>query len=186
MLVLIGRRWWLIALRGLCGVLFALAALAWPKTTLVTLVWMFGAYAIVDGALAFFAAARSRGDQGALPLFIVEGIIGVLVGIGTWTWPAATLLAIVYFLAGWAIVTGLLEIVAALRLRREVEREWLLGAAGVSSIAFGILMLMQPGVSVVALLWLLAGYTFVFGLLLIGLALSVRSLAAQQLSTAHG
>src|SRR5439155_19277079 len=122
MLEVLTRYWWAVALRGAAAVLFGLGALIWPHITLIVLVALFGAYALVDGLVALgsasFGGARAAGSRAWL---VLEGIAGVLVGILTFAWPRSTTLVLLWLIAGWAIVTGVLEIATAIRIRREVE-----------------------------------------------------------------
>jgi len=173
-LVLLANNWWALAVRGGLAILFGIVTLVWPGISLTALVLLFAAFALVDGILAIVAGVRGfRRDQrwGA---FLLQGILGIAVAVLTVFWPAITALALVLLIAAWAIVTGILEIVAAVRLRREIRGEWLLALAGVASIAFGVLLVLNPGAGALALLWLIGAYAIVFGLLLIGLAFRLR------------
>lgn len=173
-LVLLANNWWALAVRGGLAILFGIVTFAWPGISLAALVLLFAAFALVDGFLAIVAGVRGfRRDQrwGA---FMLHGILGIGVAVLTVFWPAITALALVMLIAAWAIVTGILEIVAAVRLRREIRGEWLLALAGVASIAFGVLLVLNPGAGALALLWLIGAYAIVLGLLLIGLAFRLR------------
>jgi len=166
--------WWALALRGLVAVLFGLAALFWPGLVLGVLILLFGAYALVDGVLAFFAAFRSSGRGMRRPLLLIEGVIGVLFGLVTLFWPGLTALALVYVVAFWAIFTGIARIVMAITLRREIENEWSIGLSGVLSVILGIVLIFLPGAGLLAYTWLIGLLALALGIVLIIYALRVR------------
>ena len=167
------RYWWVVALRGLAAVLFGIAAFAWPGVTLTLLVLLFGAYAVVDGIFAIvYAFGSGRSNRGML---IVEGIVSILVGVIALVWPGITALAVLYLIAAWAVVTGILEIVAAIRLRKVIDNEWLLGLSGLASVIFGVIVAVQPGAGALGLIWVIAAYAVVFGVLLIALGFRLRA-----------
>lgn len=174
MLELLARYWWVLVLRGFVAIGFGIVAYAWPGLTLATLVLLFGAFALVNGVFAVFGAFAGRGARDHWWLLLLEGLLGIGVGILTWRAPALTALALVLYIAAWALVTGVLEVVAAIRLRAEIEGEFWLGLAGLLSIGFGVLLMLSPGAGALALLWVIAAYAIVFGVLLILLGLRVR------------
>jgi len=164
-----------IALRGAAAVIFGLVALIWPDVTLTALVLLFGAYALVDGAFALAAAVfGGRAAAGRRPWLVLEGVAGVAAGILTFLWPDITALALLWLIAAWALLTGALEISAAIVLRRELDREWLLALTGVLSIVFGILLAIRPGEGAVAVVWLIGVYAIAFGVGLLALAVELR------------
>lgn len=166
--------WWVLLVRGIAAVLFAVLAFAWPGVTLAVLVLLFGAYSLVDGVFAlWFMVAAARHRRRWWP-FLVEGLAGIAVGILTFLWPGITALVLLYLIAAWALVTGVFEIIAAIRLRQAIEGEWLLGLSGVLSIVFGILLVVQPAAGALALIWVIAAYALLFGIVLIVLAFRVR------------
>ena len=174
MLNAISRNWWVLAVRGVLAVLFGVLAFASPGSTLGALVLLFGAYAVVDGVLALYhAVADGTASRGLLAL---EGLVGVLAGIGTLVYPGITALVLLYVIAGWAVVTGVLEIAAAIQLRELIDNEWLLALGGLASIVFGVLLAVQPGAGLLTVVWLIGAYAVVFGVLLIGLAFKIRSI----------
>ena len=130
----LARHWWVIALRGLAAVLFGVLAFVWPGMTLAVLVVLFGAYALVDGILAIVVAVRGGTDH---RLFMgLEGVVGVLAGLATFVFPGLTALVLLYIIAFWAVLTGVLEVVAAVRLRRAITNEWGLIIGGILSVLF--------------------------------------------------
>jgi uncharacterized membrane protein HdeD (DUF308 family) len=174
-LPVLSRNWWALALRGLLAVLFGLAAFFLPGITLTALILLFGAFALVDGVFAIVAAVRAEEHGARWWLLLAEGVFGVLIGILTFIWPGLTALVLLYFVAAWAIVTGVFEIAGAIRLRQEIEGEWALILGGVLSVIFGVLLAVLPGVGILALVWLIGAYAVVFGVLLIILAFRVRN-----------
>lgn len=179
MLETLTRHWWVLAVRGGAAVLFGLLALIWPHITVLALVLLFGAYALVDGVLASYAALTGRrGAEGRRGWLALEGVAGVLAGIGAVVWPGITALALLYLIAAWALVTGVAEIAAAIRLRREMKGEWLLALSGVLSIVFGLLAVVFPAAGALAVVWLIGAYAIVFGVALLVLAFRLRRGAA--------
>jgi len=174
-LPVLSRNWWALALRGLAAIVFGVLAFVWPSITLWALVLLFGAYMLVDGIFAIVAAVRAAGREARWWLLLVEGVLGVLAGLVAFLLPGITALALLYLVAAWAIFTGILQIVGAVRLRREIEGEWALILGGVLSVIFGVLLAVLPGPGILALVWLIGAYAVVSGMLLIVLAFRVRN-----------
>jgi uncharacterized membrane protein HdeD (DUF308 family) len=166
-------RWWCIALRGVAAVIFGLLALNAPAVAVLSLVLVFGIYAIVDGALALSLAIRGTGEsQGDI---IARGLVSILAGGIALAWPGITLFALLFVIAAWAVVGGILEIVTAIRHRQQLTREWLLVVEGALSIAFGVILFLAPLAGAIVLgLWV-GAYALVFGVLMIAAGLRVRS-----------
>ena len=170
----LAHNWWMLALRGLVAIIFGVLAFVLPGMTLLTLVFLFGAYAIVNGVLALvhaFSAPKGYPRFGAL---IFTGILSIAAGVLAFVWPGITALSLVLLIAAWAIVNGVFEIATAIRLRRVIEHEWLLALAGILSVLLGIVILLQPGAGALALVWWIGGFALAFGVLLVALAFRVR------------
>ncbi len=163
-------RWWTVALRGVAAILLGIAAFAWPGLTLVALVLLVGAYVLVDGVFSLVGGVMSRSW-----LLILEGLAGIVFGLLTLLWPGITAVVLLFLVAAWAIVTGVAELVAAVRLRRVIQNEWFLILSGVASLVFGILLVINPGAGLLALVWLVGVYALVFGVLMLLLAYRLRS-----------
>jgi uncharacterized membrane protein HdeD (DUF308 family) len=169
------ENWWLLLLRGIAAIAFGLLAFSWPGLTLLTLVLMWGIYAIADGILALWAAIAGRGGEMAPRWWLaVVGIAGILAGALAFVWPGMTALVLLMFIASWAIVIGVLQIWGAIRLRKEIEGEWLLGLSGVLSVAFGVIMFAQPGAGALAVVWLIGWFAILAGCVYIGLAFQLK------------
>jgi uncharacterized membrane protein HdeD (DUF308 family) len=171
----LAENWWLLLLRGVAAIAFGLLAFLWPDLTLLTLVFMWGIYAIADGILALWAAIASKGGEIAPRWWLaVVGIAGILAGALAFVWPGMTALVLLMFIASWAILIGVLQIWGAIRLRKEIEGEWLLGLSGVLSVAFGVIMFAQPGAGALAVVWLIGWFAILAGCVYIGLAFQLR------------
>lgn len=171
----LSQNWSMVALRGVAAILFGILALALPGITLVALVLLFGSYAIIEGILTIVAAVRARGGRGPWWLLLIEGLVSVAAGIATFALPGLTALVLVYIIGAWAIITGVLEVASAVRLRKEIRNEWWLILSGVVSIVFGALIMFAPGAGALALVLWIGAYSIVFGALLLGLGFRLRS-----------
>jgi uncharacterized membrane protein HdeD (DUF308 family) len=171
---LLARNWWLLALRGLAGVLFGILAFIWPGITLVALVFLFGAFALVNGILSLILAWNAPRGFPRFGSLILGGILGIAAGIITFFLPGITALGLLIMIAAWAIATGILEIVAAIKLRKVITNEWLWVLAGILSVIFGVLLLLQPAAGALVLVWWIGAYALVFGIVLMILAFRLR------------
>jgi len=171
----LATNWWALVIRGLAGIIFGVLALAWPGITLVALVFLFAGYALVDGVTSLVGAVRAMERHERWGVLVLEGIVGIGAALVTMAWPGITALALVYVIAAWAIITGALEIAAAIRLRRHIRGEWLLILGGIASLAFGILLMIAPlaGALVIAI-WV-GAYSLFFGVMLVALGLRLKS-----------
>jgi uncharacterized membrane protein HdeD (DUF308 family) len=166
-----------LAIRGAAAVLFGVITLVWPGLTLTALILLFGALALIDGVSMLVAAFTSGSHDGASKaLVVLVGLAGVAAGIITFLWPDITALALLFVVAGWAFVTGVLEIVAAVRLRRELRGEWLLALVGVLSVLFAVLIVITPGAGALVITWLIGWYAVFAGVMRLALAWRLRQL----------
>ena len=170
------RSWWLLLLRGIIAVAFGVATFVWPGISLVSLILVYGIYAVADGILALIAAIRGGGVAPRWWLAL-GGIASLAAGALAFVWPGLTALVLVYLIGFWSILRGVLEIIGAIRLRNEIANEWTLGVAGALSVIFGLILVFMPGAGALGLLWLIAAWAVLFGLLLIWVAFKVRKLA---------
>jgi len=176
MVVLIGN-WWSFVLRGLVGVLFGLLALFSPGMALATLVYAFGFYAIADGVFNIIAAfRRNSATTASQPWWglLLSGVAGIIAGFTALFYPGITAIALLYVIAAWAVVTGILEIAAAIRLRRQMQGEWLLALTGLLSMVFGVFIAIFPGLGALAVLAWIGVFATLYGMLLIALGLRLR------------
>jgi uncharacterized membrane protein HdeD (DUF308 family) len=166
--------WWSLALRGVAAIAVGAMAIFAPHISLTALVLTFGVYALVDGILTIVVGLkRHSGRRWWSPL--LEGLVGVAAGVCALALPTVTALALVYLIAGWAFVTGVLEMVAAVRLRKLIDGEWLLGLSGFLSLVLGVCLAAFPGPGAVALMFWLGAYALLFGVVLVALGLRARS-----------
>jgi uncharacterized membrane protein HdeD (DUF308 family) len=170
----LGRNWWLVLLRGIAAIVFGLLAWAWPGVTLVTLVLFWGAYALVDGVAALIGGWKTKDAGKPMWTVVLVGLVGIAAGIFTFLQPGVTAIALLILIAVWAIVQGVLEISAAIRLRKEIQNEWLLILCGLLSVAFGVLMILNPGAGAMAVLWLIGAFAVAYGVLLIILSFKLK------------
>lgn len=179
--IVLRSNWWALLLRGIAAIILALVAFLLPGVTIAVLVTVFGIYALIDGVLAIISAVRAARSHERWGPFLLEGIIGLLFGLYAIAFPILATAVFVTVLAFWAFLTGIFEIVAAIRLRRHIKGEWLLILSGVVSILFGVALLAEPITGAVVLVWFLAGYGLAFGILLIMLAFRMRKLSPTEL-----
>jgi uncharacterized membrane protein HdeD (DUF308 family) len=170
----LARSWWMLALQGIVALLFGALALLLPGLTLLWLVALFAAYAIITGAVALWGAVKNRTMDKAWWLMLILGLVGVAAGALAVVYPDITALALVLLMGANALVTGALEVAMALRVRKAVRNEWLLIVAGVVSILFGAMVLIFPGAGALALVWLISFYAMLSGVLLLSLAFRVK------------
>jgi len=172
---ILSRFWWTTLLRGIIAILFGIMLFTRPGISLASLVLVFGAFALFDGIMSVVSAFGGRKEHESWWVLLLAGLAGIAVGVLTFMNPAATALALLFYIAIWAIATGLLQIAAAVRLRKEIQGEFWLGLAGFASILFGLFIAARPGEGALAVLWLIAAYSVAFGLMLVILAFQARS-----------
>jgi uncharacterized membrane protein HdeD (DUF308 family) len=165
----LAQHWWVLLLRGLLAIVFGLLTFSNPGITIAVLVLFWGAYALVDGIFEVIAGFRAK--WGSL---ILLGVLGIAAGIVTFLWPGITAIVLLYIIAFWAIVAGVMQIAAAIRLRREVEGEWLWILSGICTVILGGLLIARPGAGAVSLVWLIASFAIAWGVLLVILAFRLK------------
>ena len=170
------HHWWVPVLRGVVAIIFGIMAFAYPGLTLAVLVILFGAWVLVDGIFRIIGAIGHRSSDPDWGWQLVIGILGIIIGFLTFHAPAITALALVIYIAAWALMIGVSEIVIAIKLRQEIKGEWFLILMGVVSILFAIMLLWNPLPGALALVWLIASYAIVFGVLGIIFGFRLRSL----------
>jgi uncharacterized membrane protein HdeD (DUF308 family) len=178
------RRWWVVLLRGVVAVIFGVMAFAWPHLTIATLVLLFGWYALIHGISSLISAIAYRPEAGNRWLLALEGVVGIWAGIVTLRSPSATALVLIFFVWIWAIATGILRIVEAIRLRKQIRGEVWLALSGVVTVAFGLMLMLRPVAGLIALAWIIAGYALLLGLFEIMLGLELRTLGHARFSGA--
>ena len=172
----LSRTWWALLLRGVVAIVFGVFGFSRPGISLTTLTLLFGAYVLMDGIGGIITALSSRTESEHWTLLLLWSLISVAIGLITVFAPSITTFVLLFYIAIWAIATGVLEIVAAVRVRKEIEGEWRLIAGGLISVAVGFVLLARPAVGALAFIWLISAYAFVFGVLLAVLAFKVRTL----------
>lgn len=172
---LLGRAWWMLMLRGAAGILFGLLALLWPGLTLLLLVGMFAAYALIGGIAAVSAAIRHRSIRKDWWIPLLLGLCTIAAGLIAVVAPGVTALVLIAVMGANAIVTGVLDVITGVRLKRRGRTEWLLFVIGIVSVLFGIFVLLFPGAGALALVWMISTYAIVTGSLLFVVSLAARN-----------
>jgi uncharacterized membrane protein HdeD (DUF308 family) len=166
------RNWGWIVMRGVVAILFGILAFAMPGITLAALVLVWGVYALADGIAAIVAGFKMK----AWPLIVI-GIIGIAAGVATFVYPGITALVLLTFIAGWAFVTGIFQIITAIRFRKVIQNEWMLAFSGVLSVAFGAIMFARPGAGALAVVWIIGCYALLTGVLQLMLGFRIKGLS---------
>jgi len=175
LLLALADRWWLFLLKGAAAITFGVLAFIWPGLTLLTLVLLYGIFALTDGVLALIGAIRGSEYASRWWLAIV-GLLGIAAGAVTLLWPGISGMALLVCIAVWAIATGIMQIVGAISMRHQIDDEWLLIAGGALSVIFGGLLLTRPGAGAVAVAYVIAAYAVMYGVLMVMLALRLHKL----------
>lgn len=177
MLYSLAESWWALVLRGVAVVLFGILAVLLPGVAVLALVFAFGAYALADGVLALVAGIRGSGRRWVL---LVEGLVGIVAGLLALVLPGVTIEVLLYLIAAWTVIIGLLEILAAIWLRREIEGEWTLILGGILSVIVGVGLAVLPRLILLPVVWVVGVYALIFGVALIAAALRVRGARGRQ------
>jgi len=170
------RHWWVPVIRGVAAIVFGFIAFAYPGLTLATLVIFFGAWVLVDGVFRVIGAIGGRASDPDWGWHLIIGILGIVVGVLTFHAPGITALALVIYIAAWALMMGLAEIALAIKLHREIKGEWFLVLMGLISIVFAAMLFWNPVAGAATLVWLIAWYAVIFGILAIVFGFRLRSL----------
>ncbi len=165
----LAERWWVLVVRGLAAILFGILTFILPGISLWVLVMLWAAYALVDGVLNLVLAARGARAGRRWGWLLFEGLVSIAAGVLAIIWPDITAVALLVMIAARAVITGVAEIAVAIRLRRQLQGEWLLVVGGLLSVAFGILLVAYPGAGILAVLWMVGAYAIAFGVLLVAL-----------------
>jgi uncharacterized membrane protein HdeD (DUF308 family) len=177
MIARLSSHWWLFLIRGILALALGILMPLFPGAAIFTIAIFFGAYALVDGVVALAAAIRMNHADGSWTWLLLEGIAGIIVGVITFFYPGITALWLVYLFAAWAIVTGILAIATAVRLRAVIANEWLMILLGALSVVAGIVIFFVPVAGVIAIVWTISVYALLAGIFLIGLAFRLRRVA---------
>jgi uncharacterized membrane protein HdeD (DUF308 family) len=167
----LSRHWWAFLVRGLCAIAFGVLTWVWPDITVRVVMVAFGAFALANGVLSISKAVDSWDEKDDRWLFVLEGFLGIGIAIITFFAPKVTAVGLLFYIAAWTLAMGVMEIVIAIRLRKEIEGEFWLFLAGLVSVAFAVLLMLFPGTGILGIIWMLAAYAVVFGILLVILAL---------------
>jgi uncharacterized membrane protein HdeD (DUF308 family) len=175
----LARNWWIFLVRGLVAIAFGLVGFFYPAATLVAFVLVYGVFALLDGVFAVVAAVRGKEGMGPRWWLALVGVLGIVAGLVTFAWPGITALVMLAVIGVWALIYGIFEIVGAIRLRKEIENEWLLLLHGALAVLFGLMVLVRPGAGALALIWLIAAFALASGALLVIFAFALKRHAAK-------
>lgn len=175
----LARNWGWVALRGVIAIIFGVLTLGNPVITLSALVLLFGAFALADGIFLVIAAVTNRRGEPHWVALLFAGIAGIVIGIGTFIMPGITATVLLVFIATWAVLIGIAQIVAAIRLRKVISGEWMLATAGVVSALFGIFLIARPAAGALVVVFWIGAYAVVYGIALLVLAFKLRSWAKE-------
>jgi uncharacterized membrane protein HdeD (DUF308 family) len=170
------RHWWVPVLRGVAAIIFGVIAFTHPVMAVITLVIFFGAWVLVDGIFRVIGAIKNRASDKEWGFDLMIGLVGMIIGLLTFHAPQITVLALTIYIAVWALMIGATEIATAIKVRREIKGEWFLILMGLCSIVFAVLLLWKPLAGAAALIWIIAWYAVIFGVLGVFLGFRLRSL----------
>ena len=179
MLETLKTSWWLLVLRGVAAVLFGVLAFAWPGLTAEVLVILFGAYSLVNGFFTLGLAMRAPKGTPGIGTLVLLGVIGVAAGVVTFFYPGITAISLLSVIAAWAILTGILEIAVAIKLRQQLSNEWMLMLSGALSVAFGVLVIAMPNAGALSIIWLIGIYAILFGITMLAVAFKLKGFVSQ-------
>jgi uncharacterized membrane protein HdeD (DUF308 family) len=169
--------WWLILLRGICAILFGVLAFVWPGITLAGLVGLFGVFAIANGIFSVTSSIQMPGGTSGRGSLGFEGVLSIIAGVLAFIYPGLTALSLLFLIALWAIITGIGEIVFAVKLRQVLPHEWLLVLSGLLSVVFGVLLFARPGPGALSVIWIIGAYAIIYGVSLLVAAYRLKKFA---------
>ena len=184
MFIQISRHWWWLALRGIVAILFGLVALAWRDTTLGSFMLLFGGFTLVDGLLAIFVALTKVAGNKRWWI-VLHGLVSVAFGTFTFIYTESAATILLYLVAAWALIAGILELVGCLTLDRDVSNERLLTLSGMASILVAVLVILLPKTGVLSVAQMIAAFAIIFGLLMVALSLNIRSMGKYAHTISH-
>jgi uncharacterized membrane protein HdeD (DUF308 family) len=168
------NRWWVFFLKGLCAIALGISAIVWPGITLVTLVFVFATFTLIDGVAALVLGFRGEEDGSVWWTVVIMGLLAILAGLVSFFYPQITLVVLLAIIAASAIVRGVFELIVAIRLRKEMDDEWILALSGLMSILFGGLILYRPDAGLLAIALLIGAYMIALGVFAVALSLRLR------------
>jgi uncharacterized membrane protein HdeD (DUF308 family) len=174
LIVSLGRFWWAVLLRGIIAIIFGLIALLWAEFATIALVLIFGIYALAEGVILVANSWTNRTTNPRWWVPFIEGLAGITAGFLVFFLTDFAAFVIIYLIAVWALITGILEVITAIRLREEIQNEWALALSGILSVVLGILLIIWPAMGILAVIWAVGLYAVLFGLLMIYLAFKIR------------
>jgi uncharacterized membrane protein HdeD (DUF308 family) len=180
----LAQNWWVFLFRGILAIAVGVLAFAWPGITLVSLVLLFGIYAAADGILAIASAITGHTLMPRWWLAIV-GIAGLGAAFTAFTQPGLTLAVLLLVIAVWAIALGIMQIIGAVQLRKEIDNEWFLGLSGLCAVIFGAILLFRPGAGTLALIFTLGTFAVIEGLLLVAFSIRLKGHTHAEVRTAR-
>ena len=157
--------WWMTLIRGIVAVIFGVAALVWPTITLIALLTIFGIFMLIEGIITFVSAFRASREETSWWWLVIEGVVDFIIGVAVFAIPGITTVALLYFIAAWAIIAGAIKIITALQNRREISGVWLYGLGGLISLIFGLAVLTNPGIGAVAIVIAVGLFAISIGIL---------------------
>jgi uncharacterized membrane protein HdeD (DUF308 family) len=182
----LGRAWWALMLRGVVAVAFGILVLAWPGLAFATLLALFGVFCLVDGFLGVWAVVSGHSTHEHRWLYLLWALVSIGAGLAALLVPGITALALLFYIGAWAVASGVLQIVAAIQLRREIDGEWLLLLSGIITVAFGVLLFARPGAGAMAMLAFLGAFAIVSGIALLFFGIRARQFARNARAAIHG
>jgi uncharacterized membrane protein HdeD (DUF308 family) len=172
----LARWWWTFILRGVLAIAFGVVAFLSPPATITVLVLLFGAWALVDGVFHIAGAIQDRTRNRSWWLAVLEGVVSIIAGVLALVFPAFAAVSLLLIIAAWSIVTGVVEVVMAIRLREQITGELWLAIAGILSIVFGVLLFLFPTSGAITIVWIIGAFAIAFGIAMIALGWRLRGI----------